>query len=118
MDVTAYTIDGLVRKETAARVCLIKIDVQGAEERVLQGAQETIQRDHPAILIEIDDDALRHMGTSAEQVVSWLMDAGYVIQRLGKNSKMDQIQLAELLRMCSDGRYVDLLFVEASIAGI
>jgi FkbM family methyltransferase len=117
VDVTAFTIDELVRKEAAPRVCLLKIDVQGAEERVLRGAQETIQRDHPAIYIEIDDEALRQMGSSAKQVVTWLMDLGYVAQRLGKNSQMDQIPLPEALRMCSKGRYIDLLFVEAPIAG-
>ncbi len=117
VDVTAFTIDEMVRKEPSARVCLMKIDVQGAEERVLRGAQKTIQRDHPAILVEMDDEALRQMGSSAERVVTWLMDFGYVIQRLGKNSRMDQIPLAEALRMCRNGRYVDLLFVEASSAG-
>lgn len=117
VDVTAFTIDDLVLKEAAARVCLMKIDVQGAEERVLRGAQETIQRDHPAILVEMDDEALRQMGSSAERVVTWLMDCGYVIKRLGKNSQMGQIPVAEALSLCQNGRYVDLLFVEASSAG-
>ncbi|MBI3798166.1 MAG: FkbM family methyltransferase [Deltaproteobacteria bacterium] len=117
IDVAAFTIDELVRKEPSGRVCLIKIDVQGAEERVLRGAQETIQRDHPAILVELDDEALRQMGSSAERVVSWLMDLGYGIQRLGKNSPVGQVLAAEAVRMCRNGRYVDLLFVEASSAG-
>ncbi len=117
IDVTAFTIDELVRREPAARVCLMKIDVQGAEERVLRGAQVTIQRDHPAILVELDDEGLRQMGSSAERVVTWLMNLGYVIQRLGKNSPVGQVPMEEALRMCRNGRYVDLLFVEASSAG-
>jgi len=116
IDVTSFTIDELVRKEPAARVCLMKIDVQGAEERVLRGAQETIQRDHPAILVELDDEALQQMGSSAERVVTWLMDLGYVIQRLGKNSPVGQVAVAEALRMCRNGRYADLLFIDASSA--
>ncbi len=94
----------------------MKIDVQGAEERVLRGAQETIQRDHPAILVELDDEALQQMGSSAERVVTWLMDLGYVIQRLGKNSSVGQVTVAEALRMCRNGRYADLLFIDASSA--
>ena len=117
VDVTAFTIDELVRKEPTTRVCLMKIDVQGAEERVLRGAQETIQRDHPAILVELDDEGLRHMGSSAERVMSWLSDLGYVIQRLGKNSPVSQVPVEEALRMCRNGRYVDLLFVKAPSAG-
>lgn len=111
IDVTAFTIDELVQKEEATRVCLIKIDVQGAEEQVLRGARETIQRDHPAIFVEIDDKALRKMDSSAEQVVTWIMNFGYVIQPLGKNSQKTQISLSELLKMCSNGQYLDLLFI-------
>ena len=117
VDVTAFTIDELVRKEPTARVCLMKIDVQGAEERVLRGAQVTIQRDHPAIFVELDDVGLRQMGSSAERVVTLLMDLGYVIQRLEKNSPVGQVPVEEALRMCRNGRYSDLLFVEASSAG-
>jgi hypothetical protein len=57
------------------------------------------------------------MGSSAEQVVTWLMDLVYVIQRLGKNYPVGQVLVVEALRMCRNGRYADLLFVEASSAG-
>lgn len=114
VDVTAFTIDELVRKERAARVCLMKIDVQGAEERVLRGAQETINRDHPAIFIEIDDSALRQMGSSAERVLRRLLDSGYVIQGLGEKSRKGNIPAAETLNVCRNGNYDDLLFVDAS----
>ena len=112
VEVTAVTVDDLVRNETARRVCLMKIDVQGAEERVLQGAKETINRDHPVIYIEVDDNGLKKMGSSAELVVNWLIDFGYSIQILRKNSKTDQVSVAEALSMSRDGQYVNLLFVE------
>lgn len=111
VDVTAFTVDELVQNEQAARICLMKIDVQGAEERVLRGAQETIKRDHPAIFIEIDDQALQQMGSSAERVVSLLLASGYVIRALGKSSQRSQVPAAEALSRCRDGRYADLLFV-------
>jgi FkbM family methyltransferase len=117
IDVAAVTIDHLVRKEQAKRVCLIKIDVQGAEERVLRGAQDTIQRDHPAIFIELDDAALNRMGSSATQVVNWLLGFGYSIQSLERGGKTAQITPAEALEMCRDGRYADLLFVADANCG-
>jgi FkbM family methyltransferase len=117
LDVRAYTVDGLVEGERATRVCLMKIDVQGAEERVLRGARETIQRDHPAILLEVDDDALQRMGSSAERVVTWLIDLGYVIQRLEKGVVSGPLPMGEALTRCKSGRYADLLFVKAPGAG-
>ena len=111
IEVTAYTIDDLVKKEAAARVCLIKVDVQGAEERVLRGAHETIRRDHPVLFVEMDDAAMRRMDSSAERVINLLMDYGYTIQRLKKNSRAVQITPAEAVEICSNGKYVDLLFI-------
>ena len=107
---TAFTIDDLVKKEAAERVCLIKIDVQGAEERVLRGAEETIRRDHPALWVEMDDVAMRKMDLSAERVINLLMGHGYIIQCLKKNSQAVRITPAEAIEMCSNSKYVDLLF--------
>lgn len=113
IEVPAFTIDDLVRESAAPRVCLIKIDVQGAEERVLQGAQETIKRDHPALFVEMDDVAMRKMDSSAERVINLLMSYGYIIQRLEKNSKTIQISTEEAIEICQNGKYVDLLFTQS-----
>jgi FkbM family methyltransferase len=110
IEVKAFTIDNLVRDESAPRICLIKIDVQGAEERVLKGALETIKRDHPALFVEMDDVAMQKMGSSAERVINLLIEYGYVIQRLWKNAQTEQISPEEALEICQNGKYLDLLF--------
>jgi FkbM family methyltransferase len=112
--VKAFTVDSLVQNEPDTRVCLIKIDVQGAEERVLLGARETIQRDLPAIFIELDDEALKRMGSSAERVIMRLTQYGYIMYELGND---DEISTIEALSMCRNGQYVDLLFIAAPDAG-
>ncbi|MFC1818824.1 FkbM family methyltransferase [Thermodesulfobacteriota bacterium] len=110
-EISSFTIDELVLRETATPVCLLKIDVQGAEERVLRGALDTIQRDHPAIFIELDDEALQKMGSSAGRVVNLLMDLDYRVKRFGKNPDSGQIKPEEVIKMCLNGRYKDVLFV-------
>ena len=61
-----------------ARVDLIKIDVEGMEMEALQGAARTIERSHPAMLIEkikADAGTLRH----------WLEPRGYTVIEAGIN---------------------------------
>ena len=118
VNVAAFTIDGLVAMERVTRVCLIKIDVQGAEERVLQGARATILRDYPAIYLELDDDALQLMGSSAARVTTWLSNFGYLIRRLEKGALSEPISMAEAVTICRDCRYTDLLFVKTPITGL
>jgi len=115
VNVAAVTIDDLVAIQRITRVCLIKIDVQGAEERVLQGARATILRDYPTIYLEVDDGALQRMGSSAARVVIWLSNFGYLIRRLEKGALTGPIPVAEAVKICRDCRYTDLLFVKTPI---
>lgn len=50
----------------------LKIDVEGYETRVLQGAENTITRYRPTMLIEINDAALRRQQTSPLEIFRWL----------------------------------------------
>lgn len=51
--VPVTTIDTVIDGLGQPRVALIKIDVEGAEARVVAGAARTIQRDRPAIIVEL-----------------------------------------------------------------
>ncbi len=67
-------------------VGFIKIDVEGAQLLVLKGAEETIKRNKPVMLIEMNPsirDFSHHKGTSPEEVIQWLEERGYGALRLG-----------------------------------
>jgi FkbM family methyltransferase len=77
ISVAAFTLDGLVAAHHGPEISLVKIDVQGAEMRVLQGANKLLRECRPILYIEVDDKALLGAGTSAEMLVSHLAEMGY-----------------------------------------
>ena len=56
------------------RVTFVKIDVEGHELEVLKGAATLIERDRPALLMEIEE---RHRPGNLEVVPRWLREFGY-----------------------------------------
>lgn len=56
---------------------LVKIDVEGAEHRVLRGMHQLIAQYRPAMVVEGYDEHLREFGDSFEGLRAWLDDAGY-----------------------------------------
>jgi len=64
------TIDAWCAKNAIARVSFIKVDVEGFEPAVIEGAVATIDRDRPSLLLEIEDRHLARYGETAEAFVS------------------------------------------------
>ncbi len=56
---------------------LIKIDVDGYEGKVLQGAHAVLRRDQPIVLLELHKDSMQRFGLKRQDVVDMLFDAGY-----------------------------------------
>jgi FkbM family methyltransferase len=56
-DVTAVTMDDLVKDEAVIGKVLIKIDVEGAEQHVWRGMQETLATIKPVVLLEYTPNA-------------------------------------------------------------
>jgi FkbM family methyltransferase len=72
-------IDDVVRELNLSRVDAIKIDVEGAELQVLQGAVETLKRFHPKIVLEMVPEQLASFHTTPEEVAALIRSAGYTM---------------------------------------
>ncbi len=77
-----YTLDGLLGDAPGGRPCLLKIDVEGAELLVLDGADRFVRRNRPVILVSVHPDMLRDRGHSDAAVRGWLTERGYSVRVL------------------------------------
>ena len=73
--VEAVTLDRFVEDHRSPAV--VKVDVEGAEEEVLKGAEEVFRTSKPTLICEV------HHGRAAEGVAAWLARMGYQWKWLG-----------------------------------
>ena len=78
-------LDCLLLKYNPGRVDVLKIDVEGAELQVLQGAMETLKHFRPVIVAEIDSRLLASFGTTPEDIFRLLGDLGYEHEPLSEH---------------------------------
>lgn len=60
---------------------IIKIDVQGFEPYVLEGAGVTIWKHRPYIFVEIEEEQLEKYGFTEQQLIKQIEDMDYVVKR-------------------------------------
>jgi len=61
-------------------VVFIKIDVQGYESFVIDGAEATIKKHRPYLFIEFEDHLLQPQGSSEEKLKAQIEALGYVVK--------------------------------------
>jgi FkbM family methyltransferase len=69
----------------------IKIDVQGFEKMVLDGGVETIKRDRPVMVIEVENPCLHQFGYSSRELFNTIRNMGYYIFLLYNEYPCDHV---------------------------
>ena len=77
LSVPIETLDDIWHELGRPQVCLVKIDVQGAEARVLAGAHRLLSACRPALYIEIDADPSHVPSGHAQSLLAALDALGY-----------------------------------------
>ena len=104
-------LDSLLAQHGKPRVSLIKIDVQGAEPRVLAGCLRTLREFAPAIYMEVDDRALMESGSSAIELIDWMRGLGYAAYAIKGKHLSHALSVEEISTMLRKLGYADFLFL-------
>lgn len=107
--VTVSLDDFFESKMGGCRVDVLKIDAQGAEGLIFNGARNTLRRHSPKIFMEFEPDMLRNLGTDPIALLQQFASLGYECSLIDYDIKsLRQIALDRLLDECKKNGYVDL----------
>jgi FkbM family methyltransferase len=70
-------IDDVVDELGLTRLDVMKVDVEGAEVLVIRGAQKTLRRFHPKVVMEVVAHHLAGLNTTVEDLTSLMTELGY-----------------------------------------
>ncbi|HEY1794284.1 MAG TPA: FkbM family methyltransferase [Opitutaceae bacterium] len=76
-NVPVVAFDDWYRENPIGPVCACKIDTEGADYRVLRGMGELLERDRPAVVVEVIDEHLREYASAAADLLELMRKAGY-----------------------------------------
>jgi len=93
VEVQVERLDDFVEREGIERVDAIKIDVEGAELKVIRGADKTIRRNKPILMVEVFPVTLQAAGTTPEELFETIVSYGYnaFVIRHGKTIPTDKV---------------------------
>jgi FkbM family methyltransferase len=111
-EVRLVRLDDYLQDHPLPRLDLMKIDVEGAEVRVLHGAQKTIERFRPLIVFEVCPSWLTKMNTNPRELFAELQFLGYTIHPLPTRKLVwGQALTVENLGEMGKGDFVNLVAV-------
>lgn len=91
-------------------VNFIKIDVQGSEILLLEGAQNIIKKSRPIMFVEVEEYWLNFFGYTSEQLLNKLLSMDYVLIRIKNSYPCDHLAVprertGEIYNMIKDLKY-------------
>jgi FkbM family methyltransferase len=69
----------------------MKIDVQGCEVRLLEGAEQTIRASKPVMFVEVEQNWLANFGFSSAALMNKLLSFGYLLVRINTEYNCDHL---------------------------
>lgn len=102
------TLDHFVSREGIHRLDLIKMDVDGHELPVLQGARETLRRFQPTLVMEMSPYIHAELHHSFQEFVELLKQAGYSLRNADSGQPVP-LDADQLNRRIPDGASINVV---------
>lgn len=105
IDVETITLDEFVSETKLLKVDLLKIDVEGAEGLVFDGAKKLLANGPKRIFMELWPEGLRNLGTDASQLARRLTSYGYGVSVINEEQRRveklkDENAILEVIERC------------------
>jgi len=84
LNVDVTTLDSFCENGQLSRIDLIKIDVEGSEVALLQGAEQVLRRFRPVLMIEANPCALKNFGNAPLDLIQAITRHGYRLSYAGR----------------------------------
>lgn len=102
------TLDNLIYEKI--KIKLIKIDVEGAEYLVLEGAKKLIKHDKPYIIFECELDKLKYYETKPASIIKFFTELGMNVSLLSSflnnGPPLDKNEFFEHLQLKTEGYFI------------
>jgi FkbM family methyltransferase len=95
------TLDKVCSDTDVDAIHCIKIDVEGAELHVLQGALEYLTRFRPVLILEMNAETFGAAGYSTLDTAQLLAQLGYWLYSIDRCGRVALLSLDEVLHFCS-----------------
>lgn len=101
-DIEIDTLDNFVNENSIDKIDFIKIDVEGNELYVLQGAESCLKKLQPKLLIEMSEKNFNAAGYTKQNIFNFLESLGYSIHLILKRGKLKKVNISsDLPEFCN-----------------
>lgn len=91
-EITTVTLDAILAQEGVAKVDVIKMDVEGAEELILRGATALFARCRPKVIFEINPEAIAQLRLAERGAWDFLAARGYLFFSMQENGVLTPVE--------------------------